>query len=271
MRFRISAAFALGAVLVLGSTACKSSRTYANKADDGYDLAAMSLSPADLPAGFDDAGLPDHVFDNQQWADVLGAADPAAKQAQLDAQGRIKAYVSVFQAQSLGRILSITSISTLYKDAQSATDSAKQYACGIPIDDKTPLDSFAVPTLGDQSAGFLTIQDRGNGQSFTDTNFCFRTGRIVHVVQQTSIPGVEDIALSVRLANVMLQHVNDSFDGKRTAADVPTPAPAPTSSGDQLVPLSPSANGTATGAATPNANGTSTGAATPNATATAAK
>jgi hypothetical protein len=252
MRFRISAALALGAVLVLGSTACKSSRTYANKADDGYDLAAMSLSPADLPAGFDDAGLPDHVFDNSQWADVLGAADPTAKQTQLDAQGRIKAYVSVFQAQSLGRILSITSISTLYKDVKSATDSEKQYACGIPIDDKTPLDSFAVPTLGDQSAGFLSVQDRGNGQSFTDTNFCFRTGRIVHVVQQTSIPGVEDIALNVRLANVMLQHVNDTFDGKRT----PEPASTGTPDTGGLVPLTPSANGTATGATTPKAAAT---------------
>jgi hypothetical protein len=244
MRLRFSAVLAIGALVVLATAACKSDRSYSNKSDDAYDLAAMSLSAADLPAGFDDAGLPDHVFDNQQWADVLGADDPQAKQAQLDAQGRIKSYVSVFQAQKLGRILSITSISTLYKDVKAATEAEKQYACGIPIDDKTPLDPFTVPPLGDHSTGFVTQQDRGNGQSFSDTNLCFRTGRVVHVVQQTSIPGVEDLALNVRLAGVMLQHVNDSFDGKTPAAAGSTP------DNGKLVPLTPGANGNATPKAT---------------------
>ncbi len=249
MRLRLSAILALGLLVVLATAACKSDRSYANKPDDGYDLAAMSLSAADLPAGFDDARLPDHVFDNQQWADVLGAPDPQAKQAQLDAQGRIKAYVSVFQAQKLGRILSITSISTLYKDVKAATDAEKQYACGVPVDDTTPLDPFAVPPLGDHSTGFVSTQDRGNGQAFSDTNLCFRTGRIVHVVQQTTIPGVEDLALNVRLANIMLKHVNDTFDGKR----MPEPTSTGTPDAGGLVPLTPSANGTATGQATPKA------------------
>lgn len=250
MRLRIPAAVALGTLFLFAAAACKSDRTYSNKPDDQYDLSAMSLSADDLPAGFDDAGLPDHVFDNTQWADVLGATDAAGKAAQLDAQGRIKSYVAVYQAAKLGRILSITSISTLYKDVQSATDSEKQYACGGPIDEKTPLDTFAVPHMGDHSSGFVSQQDRGNGQSFSDTNFCFRTGRIVHVVQQTSLPGVEDLALNVRLARVMLQHVNDSFDGKARPAAESTPDTG------NLVPLTPSASGTATGNATPKATAT---------------
>lgn len=245
MRFRIVGAASFGVLLLL-SAGCGSSRSYpANKADDQYDLAAMSLTADDIPAGFAEADLPDHEFDNEGWAGILGADDPQAKQTQLDAQGRIKAYVSAFQAEKLGKVLSITAISTLYKDVASAKDAEAKYACGIPIDDKTPLDSYKVPPMGDSSTGFMAESTQGNGNSFTDTNFCFRTGRIVHVVQQTSIPGVEDVALNVRLARLMLQHVNDAFDGKKAPAAESTPA------GGKLVPLTPGATSTAAPKATP--------------------
>ena len=46
------------------------------------------------------------------------------------------------------------------------------------------------------------------------TTVCFRTGRIVHVVQEAAVPGLEDIGSSLRTARLMLAHVDDSFDGK---------------------------------------------------------
>ncbi|MCZ2109563.1 MAG: hypothetical protein LC118_08340, partial [Dehalococcoidia bacterium] len=143
----------------------------------------------------------------------------------------------------------------LYTDEKSADVAEKQYACDVPVADGTPMDPFVVPKLGNHSSGFFVSQDRGGGQSFTDTTFCFRTGRILHVVQQTSLPGVEDVALNVRLAQTMLQHVNDAFDGKKAPAEQPSSAtPEPT-----VVPGgTPSVTGTTAPRSTnsPNASAT---------------
>jgi hypothetical protein len=48
---------------------------------------------------------------------------------------------------------------------------------------------------------------------------CFRTGRIVHVVQEASLPGLEDIASSFRHARTMLAHVDEAFENPRPAED----------------------------------------------------
>lgn len=271
MRFRLPAAIFAGALLLLSAAACSDGRTYdTSKSDDQYDLASMRLQPADIPAGFEETELPSHEFDNENWAQILSSDDPEGKQKQLDAQGRLKNYVTSYSALKLGPVFAITSISTLYSDEKSADAAEKQYACDVPIADGTPLDEFEVPTLGNHSSGFFVNQDRGGGQSFIDTTFCFRTGRILHVVQQTSLPGVEDVALNVRLAQTMLRHVNDTFDGKTA----PTEPPSSATEEPTLQPIAtPPAGGTATSGGTatgtrPPANATPSPSAAASGTAT---
>ena len=152
-------------------------------------------------------------------------------------------------------------ISTLYTNVDKAEKGAAGY-CGVPAQDAAPANTarFSVPKLGDEATGFFVTEQRadasGNPQTFTDTTLCFRTGRILHAVQTTSVPGAEDIATTVRLAQAMLGHVNDTFDGI-------IPTPSPTSSVTPPASASAEASGTASPGGTAAANGTATGSATP--------
>ncbi|MEO8540140.1 MAG: hypothetical protein ABI577_10410 [bacterium] len=201
--------------------ACSEGRDYpSNKGDGDYDLAAMSLRESDMPPDFVQQQIDEPAFDNQRWAtEVFDTDDPEAKAAQLDAQGRLTNHVAAFTPPGLGKVLSITSVSTLYTNDKAAEEATNRFACGLPIKESVPLEPFIVPKIADQTTGFFVAQDNGSGLTFVDTTLCFRTGRIVHALQQTSLPGVEDIAAAVRLAERWLEHVNDSFDGK----PVPTP------------------------------------------------
>lgn len=243
--------FILGAAVAVTLVACGSDRTYTDqKADGDYHLDEMQLDASDLPPGLTAQDLPNHEFDNAAWVDLFQSADPAGGQKQLDAQGRLLGYVATFAADQLGRVLGVTTFSTLYATADdarkaqgtNATDNVSQPGCGIPLNDAVIVEPFDVPKVADGAVGFFTPNydsnpqdpNQAHGGTLRDTNICFRTGRILHVVQVESIPGVEDIALVVRLADRMLLHVNDSFDGKAT----PPPTAAPTSA----IPALPSPN-----------------------------
>jgi hypothetical protein len=204
-----------GLALAFLLSACGDGRSYpADRSDEEYDLGAMALHQEDLPGGFDAGELDDPEFDNARWVDVFDTDDPEGKLAQLDAQGRLRSYVSAFQPGELGRIFSITAVSTLYTDVDSAKRSAAQYGCGLPIDDKVATTPFDVPRVGDDSTGFFIRNESANGLTTVDTNLCFRTGRVLHAIQQTGLPGTEDVALAVRLAERWLTRIDDAFDGK---------------------------------------------------------
>lgn len=201
--------------------ACDQGREYpSNKSDDEYDLSSMSLRPGDMPPNFEMQEIEEPSFDNERWAnEVFETDDPEAKARQLDAQGRLRNHVAAFTPPGLGKVLAITAMSTLYTNDKAAEEATDRFACGLPINESVPLDPFIVPTIGEQSTGFFVTQENQGGLTFIDTTFCFRTGRIVHAFQQTSLPGVEDIAAAVRLAERWLEHIDDAFDGK----PVPTP------------------------------------------------
>ena len=209
-------ALLFGAMLLF--SACDSARSYPEKGDDEYDLKAMALTAADLPAGFSEQDLGETDFDNAAWAEFYRVDDVEAKLAQLEAQKRVKSRVSTFQPAQLGRLFRITAISTLYENDQSATDSASKFACGLPIDDKEPLSPFVVPTIGQAANGFFVDTQTESGLRLIDTTICFRTGRIIHSIQQTGLPGTEDVALAVRLAQKMNAHVDAFFDGRAPAS-----------------------------------------------------
>jgi len=212
MAFRPAVALAL--LLTLPAlAACDGGRDYAEaRDDDKYDLAAMALQLSDLPAGFEQEEIPEPIFDNLDWSLVFDTEDPGGKEAQLAAQGRLTNYVSAFSATELGPLFAVTNISTLYVDADAASKALEQFACGLPINDSVQLQPVLVPGIADGATGFLVPLDSTGGSGLVDTTICFRTGRIVHAIQQTSIPGVEDLALSVRLAKRMLEHVDAAFD-----------------------------------------------------------
>ncbi|MCC6381241.1 MAG: hypothetical protein IT304_01975 [Dehalococcoidia bacterium] len=223
-----------GAVLATGLlaaalflAACAGDSSYpVDRRDDAYDLAAMRLRPADLPAGYEEADIAQHEFDNDDWVKVTGAADADARKAQLDAQGRLRAYVSVYQPKQLGRVFSINAISTLYTDANKADQSAVKFLCGTPTDDKALTEPFPPPSLGDQSVGFL-VPPTGvaNGDPpISETTLCFRTGRILHAITLTGLAGTEDVALSVKLAQRMLARIDEAFAGRSTPEASATPA-----------------------------------------------
>ncbi len=205
-------ALALPALALL-LTACDGGRHYpASFGDSDYDLAAMALRASDLPGGFEAQDVPDPAFDNESWALFFETNDPEAKQAQIEAQGRLTNHVSAFSPAGLGRVLAVTNVSTLYTDNEAARQALEKFACGLPINDSIQLEPFLVPEIADGATGFFVRQENDGSTTFVDTTLCFRTGRIVHAIQQTSIPGVEDIALSIRLANSQLKRVDEVFD-----------------------------------------------------------
>jgi hypothetical protein len=227
MHFRAIALISSAMSILFVLTACGgNSRSYPTNQDDSkYNLKDMALSIDDVPNGLNEFQLETNEFDNEAWASIFGGDDPAAKQKALDAQGRLKSYVAVFSADQAAKVVGVTSISTLYTNETSARDAQSKYACGAPVDDATPLTDMYVPKIGDQSSGFLIETDQGTGVTAVQTTVCFRTGRVMNVVQESSIPGVTDVALTVQMAQKMLQHVNDSFDGKPRPAPVKTPIP----------------------------------------------
>ena len=204
------------------------SRSYATDlADADYQLDAMQLANDDMP----EKGLQSIVsdsFTNEEWAQVFAqripSIDPAQKTIQLEAQGRVRGYVSVFSwddpVQHLGRIQEIESHSTLYTNEEAASRAISQSACGLLIADDKLIEEFTVPAIGDESTGFFnedTIDYLGKS---VDTVVCFRTGRIVHAILQNGLDGTQDIDVSVQLARRMLTYVDASFDGKdRPVAD----------------------------------------------------
>lgn len=220
------------AALIFGSlvllSGCSSGRAYpTNRDDDGYDLKAMALTEADIPAGM--AAIGGVKLDNQQWAQTFNPIDKAdfdARVNQLDAQGRVWGFVTQYAwfepnaknlrdtiLPHLGRPHLFTVQSTLFTEQQLAVASTKGL-CGIQAEEKDPSEEFKVPRIGDQSAGFVMMGKLGDFGILVETTVCFRTGRIVHAVTQQGLDGTQDIELSVRLAERMLRRVNDAFDGK---------------------------------------------------------
>lgn len=216
MRLRAVALLVAGAAL-LG--ACDEGKDYhSNKGDDEYDLAAMALRQGDLPTGFEQ--IPGTEFTGEEWAQVFGSDDPEARQAQLEAQGWLKNYVTEAVPPRFGKVLNVRSVSTLYTNEKAASDATAQFACGLPIESSRPIDEFIVPKLADQSNGFFVEEEIDEqGTTLMYTTVCFRTGRIVHVVQEAALPGLQDIASGLRTARLMLAHVDEVFEGKAAASE----------------------------------------------------
>lgn len=215
MRLRAVALLVAGAALV---SACNDDgKEYpSDKGDEEYDLAAMALQASDLPAGFEQ--IPGTEFTGEEWAAVFGSDDPEARQRQLEAQGWLKNYVTESVPPRFGKVLNVRSVSTLYTNEKAAEDSTREFACGLPIDSAQPIDEFIVPKIADQSNGFFVeeeIDDQGTTLMYTTV--CFRTGRIVHVVQEAALPGLEDIGSSLRTARLMLANVDAAFDGEASS------------------------------------------------------
>mgnify|MGYP001331250764 CR=1 FL=1 len=213
---------ALGALVAVAglAVACDGSgRTYpSGRSDSDYNLRAMALTLEDLPRGFTQTEITQPPqspaqFNNERWSLVINADEAEALRSQLEAQGRLSNYVAAFSPGGLGPVLAITSISTLYTDVESAKASVERFVCGLPLENSVALEGFSVPTVADGSAGFFVRQVDSQGQpTFVDTTVCFRTGRVIHAIQQTSVAGTEDIALGVRLAERMLIRVDAAFD-----------------------------------------------------------
>ena len=256
----LAAAAVAGAALLLA--ACGGSASYPeNRGDDSYPLDAMMLTDSDMPVGI--ARADERAFDNAEWSDAFNTPDPDATKALLDGQKRVRSYVAFFTwdnpQEHLGKVISITSQSTLYEDEASARKSLRENrfsACGLLVQesDTAAATQFAVPKLGDESVGMLMTQQQQQLGKSVDTIVCFRTGRIVHAVQQTGLDGTQNIGLSVKLAQAMLAHVDDAFAGKTPAAGSPTPAPA----GASTPAATPSPAATAAPSATPAAGATPT-------------
>jgi len=269
MILRITAV-AIGGLLLMAITACTGGRTYpTNLPDSAYNLGAMALQQSDVPASLHESQLAQHEYDNAAWAKVLNASAPAATQKDLtDNIGRVRGWVTAFQASQYQKVFAITAISTLYTTVAKAEQQLAGY-CGVPSSKPAPpaSDRFVVPKIGDQATGFFVTVNNTQGQQFIDTTICFRTGRILHAIQSTGLPGTEDVAAAIGLAQAMLQHVNDAFDGKippTTPTPVITPPPSPGAASP-----SAAAGASATPAAGTPAAGSTAATASPPASATA--
>lgn len=191
---------------------------HSDRGDEDYDLAAMALTPNDLPADFEQReGV---EFNNEEWAAIFGGDDLDATVRQLEAQGWLRNWVTEATPPRFGKVLNIRSVSTLYTNEAAAVESTDKFACGLPLLLSVPLDPFIVPKIADQSNGFFMEEEIDEaGTTLMYTTVCFRTGRIVHVIQEASLPGLEDIGSSLRVAQSMLKHVDDVFDGKPESDD----------------------------------------------------
>jgi hypothetical protein len=223
---------ALGVALVVFLQRDTSDRFPASSlGEDEADLKAMALRSDDLPVGL--VLRFRKSFSNEEWAGALSQNDPAAaddpdaqarKLKQLDGIQRVTNLVSAFGWEDLassrqGRALRIVTQSTVYATEDAAKADTKRL-CGLIINEKDPLQEFGVPGLGDESTGFVvTTIDRDGGSKTIDTVVCFRTGRIVHGVQQTGLDGSQDVALVIQLAARMEQHVIRTYAGEPEPID----------------------------------------------------
>ena len=199
--------------------------------DEALDtLKAMGLRTSEVPPGL--ALRVRTTFTNGEWAALLASSDRASagdpdalgrKTTQLDSQGRLANLVSVFLWDTLaasrqGQALAIISQSTIYKTEEAARADTGRL-CGLRIDEKDPLTEFNVPKIGDQSIGFSVVSLVPEQGKTVDTVVCFRTGRIVHGVVQTSYDGSQNIGLVVALAQRMEAHVALTFQHKPEPVD----------------------------------------------------
>jgi hypothetical protein len=214
--------------LALVFAACGGKHYATDKNDDEYDLEAMELRNADLPDGI--LLSQGDTFDNKDWAQVVGADDPDVTEKALDRQGRLRGHVAFYTwenpVEHLGRIISVTAQSTLFVDEAAASDSLTGHnngdgLCGLLIDKKDFPEEFTVPSIGDQAIGLRVVQDQQNFGKSVDTVICFRTGRIVHGIQQSGLEGTEDVAQAVKLAQSMLKRIDNALAGKADPLDEP--------------------------------------------------
>lgn len=190
-------------------------RAYPDRRDEEFDLEAMRLTEEDLPPGF--AAGQSFEFSNEDWAGILNEEDPESAQRGLEAEGRLRNLLSVYESEQLGATLGIFSISTVYTDDVSASRSLGLY-CGLPVPQTRDIRAraLAVPPIGEESTGFIA-DGVMSSETYKEATMCFRTGRVVHAISLASIPGVEDVALAVRLAQKMETRVNDYYEGKPPA------------------------------------------------------
>jgi hypothetical protein len=262
MLLRFSA-LAMAGLVLFGVAACTSSRNYSmTRPDKDYDLAAMALTEQEMPGGLKPAVLNQHDYSNADWVATLRTAqiiDPsgdATKQTkQLDDEGRISNWVSVYSAASLGRIIGVTTVSTLYKTAGQADTAMAKDLCGLPLDTTQQTAPLAVPRMADATSGFQTVANGG----LVNSTLCIRTGRIIHAIQETNVPGTEDFAALIQMGEDMVTRVNGVLDGKIKGTAVPTAPPSAT----------PSATGTPSPSATSSTTPAPSTTTAPSASATA--
>ena len=210
---------ALGLVLL---AACASEQEFATELpDDAYPLEDMLLDLDDLPLRMDDQST--STFDNGDWAQLFDVDDLRGKVNQLEARGRINAAVREFSWTSAFPLAGpwfITVQSTLYTDVDAARDSLSLF-CGTVTDERTATDvsEFWVADIGDGVQGLILGEQVEGPGRIVETIVCFRTGRVVHAVLLQGLDGSEDIALSVRIARRMYEHVSAVFE------DIEPPSP----------------------------------------------
>lgn len=221
-------------LIVLMLSACGGdSRSYpVDLPDEDYDLSAMQLAESDMP----DDGIKlfiNDIYTNEDWAGIAVqqglSTDVEQKRIQYEAQGRVTGYLALFTWESpiehFGKLQTLESHSTLYKDVESASSAMSLRACGLLIPDDKPLDTVEVASLADESAAFtvsdqLMLADQVSLGTSVDTVVCFRTGRVLHAIVQSGLDGTQDLDLTVELAKRKLEYVNAAFDGK----DPPAPS-----------------------------------------------
>ena len=211
---------ALGLVLL---TACAAEQEFApDLPDDAYPLEEMLLSLDDLPIAMDSETT--NTFDNGDWAELFNVDNLRAKRNQLEARGRVTGAVREFSWNEtfthLGGPALITMQSTLYADVEAASDSMSLF-CGTLVDEPTATDvtEFWVATIGDGVQGLILGEQTEEIGRLVETVVCFRTGRVVHAVLLNGLDGTEDIALTVRIARRMYEHVRTVFE------DIEAPSP----------------------------------------------
>ena len=210
---------ALGLVLL---AACASEQEFATELpDDAYPLEDMLLDLDALPLRMDDQNT--STFDNGDWAQLFDVDDLRGKVNQLEARGRINAAVREFSWTSAFPLAGpwfITVQSTLYTDVDAARDSLSLF-CGTVTDERTATDvsEFWVADIGDGVQGLILGEQVEGPGRIVETIVCFRTGRVVHAVLLQGLDGSEDIALSVRIARRMYEHVSAVFE------DIEPPSP----------------------------------------------
>ena len=202
--------------------ACASEQEFATELpDDAYPLEDMLLDLDDLPLRMDDQET--RSFDNEDWAQLFDVDDLRGKVNQLKARGRINAAVREFSWASAFPLAGpwfITVQSTLYTDVDAARDSLSLF-CGTVTDERTATDvsEFWVADIGDGVQGLILGEQVEGPGRIVETIVCFRTGRVVHAVLLQGLDGSEDIALSVRIARRMYEHVSAVFE------DIEPPSP----------------------------------------------